>query len=149
MHMAELYALGIAIKSVAGQRGKNFNFVTDSRVALDMLTKRKGGAAHAILKEVERIETEGATVKLWWSSDRNRGIAEADRIAKRARERFSRTLFLSQFFYFHFPSGDYYEREPGLFNVGSITVAMFCLPKRTNLQAKAICSLLLLCFSNA
>jgi hypothetical protein len=86
MHMAELYALGIAIKSVAGQRGKNFNFVTDSRVALDMLRKRKGGAAHAILKEVERIETEGATVKLWWSSDRNRGIAEADRIAKRARE---------------------------------------------------------------
>jgi hypothetical protein len=85
-HMAELYALGIAIKSVAGQRGGNFNFVTDSRVALDMLTKRKGGAAHAILKEVERIETEGATVKLWWSSDRNRGIAEADRIAKRARE---------------------------------------------------------------
>jgi hypothetical protein len=85
-HMAELYALGIAIKSVAGQRGENFNFVTDSRVALDMLTKRKGGAAHAILKEVERIETEGATVKLWWSSDRNGGIAEADRIAKRARE---------------------------------------------------------------
>jgi ribonuclease HI len=42
-HMAELYALGIAIKSVAGQRGENFNFVTDSRVALDMLTKRKGG----------------------------------------------------------------------------------------------------------
>jgi hypothetical protein len=33
--------------------------------------------------------------------------------------------------------------------VGSIMVAMFCLPKRTNLQAEAICSLLLLCFSNA
>jgi hypothetical protein len=31
--------------------------------------------------------------------------------------RFSRTLFLSKFFYFHFPSGDYYGREPGLFNV--------------------------------
>jgi hypothetical protein len=86
MHMAELYALGVVIKSVTSQRGKNFNFVTDSRVALDMLTKRKGGAAHAILKEMERIETEGSTVKLWWSSDRNRGIAEADRTAKKARK---------------------------------------------------------------
>jgi hypothetical protein len=86
MHMAELYALRVVIKSVTGQRGKNFNFVTDSRVALDMLTKRKGGAAHAILKEMERIETEGSTVKLWWSSHRNRGIAEADRTAKKARK---------------------------------------------------------------
>jgi hypothetical protein len=31
--------------------------------------------------------------------------------------RFSRTLFSSKLFYFHFPSGDYYGREPGLFNV--------------------------------
>jgi hypothetical protein len=35
---------------------------------------------------MERIETEASTVKLWWSSDRNRGIAEADRTANRARE---------------------------------------------------------------
>jgi hypothetical protein len=50
------------------------NFATDSRVALDMLTKRRGGTAHAIYK------------LQWWSSDQHRGIAEADKIAKRARE---------------------------------------------------------------
>jgi hypothetical protein len=36
-----------------------------------------------------------------------------------------------------------------IFRAVSITVAMFCLPKITNLQAEAICSLLLLCFSSA
>jgi hypothetical protein len=85
-HMAELYALGIAIKSVSGQRGTTVNFATDSRVALDMLTKRRGGTAHRIHKELMRIEREGSAVKLWWSSDQNSGIAEADRMAKRARE---------------------------------------------------------------
>jgi hypothetical protein len=68
-HMAELYALGSAIKSVAGRRGMDINFATDFRVALDMLTKRRGGTAHAIHKELKRIEDEGSTVKLWWSSD--------------------------------------------------------------------------------
>jgi ribonuclease HI len=86
-HMAELYALGSAIKSVAGRRGMDINFATDSRVALEMLTKRRGGTAHAIRKELKRIEDEGSTVKLWWSSDQHRGIAEADKIAKRAREK--------------------------------------------------------------
>jgi hypothetical protein len=81
-----LYALGIAIKSVSGQRGTTVNFATDSRVALDMLTKRRGGTAHRIHKELMRIEKEGSAVKLWWSSDQNSGIAEADRMAKRARE---------------------------------------------------------------
>jgi hypothetical protein len=33
-----------------------------------------------------RLEREGSAVKLWWSSDQNSGIAEADRMAKRARE---------------------------------------------------------------
>jgi hypothetical protein len=69
-----------------GQRGTTVNFATDSRVALDMLTKRRGGTAHRIHKELMRIEREGSAVKLWWSSDQNSGIAEADRMAKRARE---------------------------------------------------------------
>jgi hypothetical protein len=33
-------------------------------VALDMLTKRKGGTAHRIHKELMRIEREGSAVKL-------------------------------------------------------------------------------------
>jgi hypothetical protein len=57
--MAELYVLGIATKSVAGRRGMDINFTTDSRVALDMLTKKGGETAHAILKELMRIENEG------------------------------------------------------------------------------------------
>jgi ribonuclease HI len=61
-HMAELYALGIAIKSVSGQRGTTVNFATDSRVALDMLTKRRGGTAHRIHKELMRIEREAVVV---------------------------------------------------------------------------------------
>jgi hypothetical protein len=73
-HMAELYALGRAINSVTGRRGMEINFARDSRVALDMLTKRRGGTAHTIHKELKR------------SSDQHRGIAEADKIAKRARE---------------------------------------------------------------
>jgi ribonuclease HI len=85
-HMAELYALGIAIKSVSGQRGTTVNFATDSTVALDMLTKRRGGTAHRIHKELMQIEREGSAVKLWWSSDQNSGIAEADKMANRARE---------------------------------------------------------------
>jgi hypothetical protein len=85
--MAEPYALGSAIKSVADRRGMNLNFATDSKVALDMLTKRRGGTAHAIHKELKRIEDEGSTVNLWWSSDQHRGIAEADKIAKRARKK--------------------------------------------------------------
>jgi hypothetical protein len=86
-HMAELYALGCAIKSVPGQRGMDINFVTDSRVVLDMLTKRRRGTEHAIHKELKRIEDEGSTVKLWWSSDQHKGIAEADKIAKKTREK--------------------------------------------------------------
>jgi ribonuclease HI len=85
-HMAELYALGIAIKSVSGQRGTTVNFATDSSVALDMLTKRKGGTTHRIHKELMRIERDGSMVKLWWPSDQNSGIAKADKMAKRARE---------------------------------------------------------------
>jgi hypothetical protein len=54
--MAELYALGIATKSVAGRQGMDINFTTDSRVALGMLTKRGGETARAILKELTRIE---------------------------------------------------------------------------------------------
>jgi ribonuclease HI len=70
-HMAELYALGIAIKSVAGQRGENFNFVTDSRVALDMLTKRKGGGN----KSGTRATKEGRPTKSLerWTEDSEDG----------------------------------------------------------------------------
>jgi hypothetical protein len=65
----------------------DINFVTDSRVVLDMLTKRRRGTEHAIHKELKRIEDEGSTVKLWWSSDQHKGIAEADKIAKKTREK--------------------------------------------------------------
>jgi hypothetical protein len=65
----------------------DINFATDSSVALDMLTKRRGRTARAIHKELTRIENEGSAVKLWWSSDQNRGIAQEDKIAERAREK--------------------------------------------------------------
>ncbi|KAH0816504.1 hypothetical protein GEV33_006287 [Tenebrio molitor] len=75
------------VRNEAGQRGMDINFVTDSRVVLDMLTKRRRGTEHAIHKELKRIEDEGSTVKLWWSSDQHKGIAEADKIAKKTREK--------------------------------------------------------------
>jgi hypothetical protein len=67
--------------------------------------------------------------------------------------RFSRTLLLN-FSISIFRAGAITGENRGFQRgmavaVGSITVAMFCLPKRTNLQAEAICSLLLLCLSNA
>jgi hypothetical protein len=42
----------------------DINFATDSREALDMLTKRRGGTAHTIHKELTRIENESSAVKL-------------------------------------------------------------------------------------
>jgi hypothetical protein len=94
-HMAELYALGSAIKSVAGRRGMDINFATDSRMALDMLTKRRGGTAYAIHKELKRIEDEGSTLRLWWSSDQHRGIAEAAR-SRRGPEKSQRSFHKSE-----------------------------------------------------
>jgi hypothetical protein len=74
-HMAELYALGSAIKSVAGRRGIDINFATDSIVALDMLTERRGGIAHAIHKELKRIKDkvfDGEAVVVFRPTQRNR-----------------------------------------------------------------------------
>ncbi|KAJ3656229.1 hypothetical protein Zmor_015322 [Zophobas morio] len=64
VHMAELWALGMAVGSLSGVKGRVINLVTDSRVALDMVTRRKGETADAILRDLQRIEDESAKVKL-------------------------------------------------------------------------------------
>jgi hypothetical protein len=88
---AKSFRVRLHTKYVAGRRGMDINFATDSRVALDMLTKRRGGTAHAIHKKLKRIEDEGSTLKLWWSSDQHRGIAKATR-SRRGPEKCQRSF---------------------------------------------------------
>ncbi|XP_044268659.1 uncharacterized protein LOC123013873 [Tribolium madens] len=85
-HMTELWALRVAAREQPGANGETIHFATDSRVALDMLCGRKGGTAHNIWKQMQRIQDEGATVKLWWASETFTGNRKADQIARQARE---------------------------------------------------------------